>query len=279
MTVLLLQPQPMVSDGEVRRLLAWIRSGGVLVAAARSDLSTLLASAGASTFSTPPEPVTVVEPILGRPPASGLQVRASSSLTHTRGVAVAGSREGPVLVRVPFGKGVLWLISVPQALDNAHLDRSGNRALLLSLAGTRGRTVAFAALPFPPGHHAATSLFALPWGIAILFGLSVVLIYRWLGGWRLGPPIPEPEFNIRPAVDYVIAIASLLRKARRQTEVLRLYQDRLRRLSETGYTRVEVPEQMLEQLGKVDDVELVARSHAIVSFEAGVRGGGDRTGD
>jgi len=152
-------------------------------------------------------------------------------------VPVAATSYGDALVRVGIGRGVLWLLSAPQALDNRHIDHTGNRALLLRLAGPRGRTVAFTVLASPPPHASGNWLFGLPWGIAVLFALAAVALYRWLSGWRLGPPVQELDetaarFGGRPATDYVIAMAGLLRKARRHSDVLRLYQDRLKRAAD-----------------------------------------------
>jgi Domain of unknown function (DUF4350) len=277
-TILLLQPQPALGGAETRRLVKWMRAGGIVVAAARPPLSRLLAVEGASSFTTPASRITIREPLLASPPASTLDARATWAVLPGRGVTVATSPYGSVLVRAAIGKGVLWIISAPQALDNAHLDHKGNRALLVSLIGMRGRAAAFTALPFLQGHHPNASLFSLPWGIAILFALLVALAYRWLGGWRLGPPIAEPEFNTQPATDYVIAVANLLRKARGRADVLRLYEERLDRLSESRTARGEMTDwnksPQARPSGNVTDDELLARCREIVDLELEMSGSG-----
>lgn len=271
-TLLLIQPQRQLADNETRHLIAWVRAGGVVVAAARPSLNDLYGQAQAGIFQSSSPVAQVTEPLLANPSASRIDGTSTSALMPSFGVTVAVARNRePALVRISMGRGILWLISAPDALDNAHLDHAGNPSLLLSLVGRRDRTVDFVALPPIVKTIKNTSLFALPWGVAILFGIAALLVFRWLTGWRLGPPIPEPRFNTRPATDYVVALAGLLRKARRRSDVLRMYVDQLESTNRSTFSQAQTPEIFHEAPDKINDDELVRRSREIVEYGASVK--------
>lgn len=272
-TLLFLQPQRRLGRSRVIRLLHWIRRGGRVVATTTFSSRWLLARVGATSRSTPPASIRIVEPLVGRPPVSRIEVRADSTVGMRRGVVVARSRYGDVLVRLALGHGVLWLLAAPNALENAKIDRPGNRALLLSLVGRRGRLAAFVDLTNPPSNpRGPDGWLGMPWGIAALFGVAVALAYRWLGGWRLGPATPTVDESARPASDYVVALAGLLRKGRKRAVVLNLYQEHLKHLLRSRSVHLEPDPRLFETPGRLSDDELIARCTEIVDLERDAAG-------
>ncbi len=146
---------------------------------------------------------------------------------------------GPILTRRQFGRGILWVLTAPQLLQNDSIARKDNRRLLLNLVGPRTTVVLDQELPGSPGGPVGDWITSTVWGVAALFLLAVAVLYRWLGSWRLGPPMEVLGSRNRPAAEYVIALAGLLRRARSRERVLASYQLHLLRVVNDTYGSVE----------------------------------------
>ncbi len=186
-----------------------------------------------------------------------------------------------MLQKILVGKGVLWVLTAPQALDNRDIARADSSTLLVALAGRRGRTLAFAELPF----HAAASgrttdwLTGLPWGIAALFATATFLAFRLTSGWRLGPPLKTVDESYRPATEFVLAMAGLLRQGRKREEALRVFQDHLRRSLSTRYpSRDRTTTNLLDTPAPTNDREFILRVQEIVAAESGSSMAGTASG-
>jgi hypothetical protein len=179
---------------------------------------------------------------------------------------------GAVLVKRNIGRGILWTLTAPQSLDNAHIARPDNDTLLLAMAGSRGQNVAFADLPFRAVASGSSKdwLTGLPWGIAALFATAVLLVFRLTSGWRLGPAIKTRDESYRPATDYVLAIAGLLNQGHKREEALRAFQDHLRRRRAGSYKQAGIDDgQAFAAAPHLTDQELIRRVQLIVELESG----------
>ena len=269
-TIFLLQSDPNVGSQDVRRLERWVQNGGILVVSPFAGLTGLMHRLGLSASYTGPAPVAIAAPILGRPPAKSLAVQADAIVQGRPKIVAAASRFGNVLVEKPFGSGATWVLTAPQVLDNAHLSRADNSTLLVALAGPRGRNLEFTELPFRAAASAHTTnwLTGFPWGIAALFATAILLAYRLTSGWRLGPPVKNTDEGYRPATDFVLAMAGLLRQGRKRQEALQVFQEQLRRRSDRGDDRdSERVDRLLTVPPHLTDQELVRRVREIVDLE------------
>jgi hypothetical protein len=275
-TVVLLEPLRGADKGERAALLRWVRGGGRLVVATSLEPS-LLAPFGFNDVFALTARVRVTEPLLLRPPASRLS--GTTSLVGRRVSApgvIAATEYGAVLRHSRMGRGEIWAFTAPALLDNAHLGLAQNRRLAINLLGPPGAIAVDQ--PGPAANGASTDwLTGSAWGIAILFGLAVLVLYRWLGGWRLGPPVVPFAQGRRPAVEYVLSLASLLRRARQREAVLTIYQRELRaklrrRFGTDGPEALppaiaEEIRDLLQQPPQLSEEDLVRRAEAIVRFE------------
>lgn len=137
-----------------------------------------------------------------------LSLAALDSVKVASADAVSVS-EPAALWRLPVGRGVAWIAAGPELLDNAHLHRADNAALLRAVAGK-------GPVWFDEYHHVsagpapvARSLTAAM--LQVLFALLLLLLGI---GRRLGPARATPVHLHRSAIEYVDAFAALTRRAR-----------------------------------------------------------------
>lgn len=280
-TVLLLTPQPSLSRGQARQLLAWTRRGGRLVVATEGDSAfPLLGLMGLDVVPGVGAGVRVVQPLLSAPPTGRLAGDTATVLAgEPRGATVVAGGDGAVLLYRPLGRGAVWLLTARDLLDNAHLGRADNRRLLLNLVGS-GRPVIFEEYqPAVPAGGSGGWLTDTVWGAALLFALAAVVLYRWLSGLRLGPARPAPEEQSRLTSEYVTSLAGLLQEARCRTDILGIYQQGLRRavaercgdLDRLGPDRRAEAERLLAPASNLSEEDLRTQVAAILAFEDRLR--------
>jgi hypothetical protein len=194
--------------------------------------------------------------------------------------AVAETASGTMLTRREMGPGEVWVLTAPSLLDNEHIARAQNRRLALNLVGVAGPVLIDQ--PGPAGAAGSADwLTGTAWGIAVIFGLAVVVLFRFLGGWRLGPPVLPFSERRRPMVEYVLSLAVLLRQAQQRTDVLAIYQrelrDRLRRRFGTDQPH-ELPDDvagrvrpLLERPQALSEGALIEQAEAIVRCEEALK--------
>jgi hypothetical protein len=282
---LALDPERELSSQELSDLRGWVSTGGTAVIATDGSATGTFAALGMPLAYYPSSDLSVSEPLLRHPETT--EVQGDASLVGRQSPApgaVVTTPAGPVMIRRSIGRGVLWLLTVPDLLDNSHLVHADNRKLALNLVGPGTRRVILAQL----GPSAAASgggstdwLTGSVWGVALWFLLLTVLLFRWLGGWRLGPPTIPFQERRRPAVEYVISLADLLRRARKRGDVLAIYQRGLRRAVRrrlgTDETNLLAPavrrqvEELLERPAELSEDELLQRVAQILESEEEVR--------
>jgi hypothetical protein len=113
--------------------------------------------------------------------------------------------------------------------------------------------------------------------VALLFLIAVLVLYRWLAGRRLGPAVTPLRLQYRPAAEYVVSLAGLLRRGRRREDALAIYQGSLQRLVRRRYGSLETAnidrntgidiETLLIPAARLSDAGLVTRAAAIVAEE------------
>jgi hypothetical protein len=283
--MLLLDPERELTDREIAELRSWVAGGGSALLATDGAAAGTFAALGMPLALTFSGAVSVSQPLLRYPPTT--HVDGGTYFVGRRSPApgsVVTASSGPVLIRRTIGRGVLWLLAAPELLDNAHLSRADNRKLALNLVGPGPSRVTFSELgpsAAAAGGGAGNWTTGTVWGVALWFLLGTAVLFRWLSGWRLGPPIVPFQERRRPAVEYVISLADLLRRARKRTDVLAIYQRGLRRAVSKRFgtdepsvlppdVREQV-EQLLEPAQSLTERELLLRVDRILESEEEVR--------
>jgi hypothetical protein len=230
---MILNPNAQLSRRQAAQVLGWVQRGGRVVLATEDvSGSPLLQALGVVLVLAANQDVRVSQPFLLAPPVARVDGLASIVIAgYARNGAALSTNGGQVLAPERRGAGLVWVLTAPELLDNAHLARADNRRLLLNLVGNPGSVVAFdEASPAAASQSAPTNwLTDTAWGIALLFALAVLVLYRWLSGWRLGPPVVRLQDRHRLASEYVVSVAGLLQRAHQRADVLQIYQQGLRR--------------------------------------------------
>lgn len=216
-TVVVLDPKS-VRDVEARALQRFVARGGRLVIGGRGTdraLGTILDDPPARTARGVARP-RVLAPVEGL--AGGAPVRAAGAGGWSpagEALPVLGDARAAVLALATRGRGRVLLLADPSPLQNRLLDRDGNAALGLVLAGPAGRRVVFAERAH--GYEAASGLAALPtrWKVA-LGGLVLAALLFVASHWRrFGPVRPHDPVSAQPPRRvYVDALAGALARTR-----------------------------------------------------------------
>jgi hypothetical protein len=267
-TLLILEPLREPSPAEVTALRRWVGTGGRLVVVS-DGTAKLLRAFGFDPVGASPAQVQVNQPLLVSPPTAHLAGKASVvSRRAADGGAVAATPSGAVLTWNVRGLGEVWELSAAPLLDNRHIARGQNRRLALNLAGPPGPLLVDQPSPITPSSGSSNWLTGTAWGIAVIFGLAVLVLFRWLGGWRLGPPLVPFSERRRPAVEYVLSLAVLLRQAHQRSDVLTIYQRELRDRLRSRFG-TDQPDELPGDLA--DTVRPLLQPHADLTEEALIR--------
>lgn len=267
-TLLILEPQREPSAAEVTALRQWAGSGGRLVIVSDSS-PRLLRAFGLNPVGASPAPVQINQPLLVSPPTAHLGGEASVvSRGAGKAAAVASTPSGAVLTSRAQGRGEVWELTAAALLSNRHIARAQNRGLALNLAGSPGPLQVDQPSPVTPAGGSTNWLTGTAWGIAVIFGLAVLVLFRWLGGWRLGPPLVPFSERRRPAVEYVLSLAVLLRQAHQRSDVLAIYQRELRERLRRRFG-TDQPDELPCDLA--DTVRPLLQPHADLTEEALIR--------
>jgi hypothetical protein len=237
----------------------------------------VLAALKANVVSSPPSLVRIVQPLLLRPETATVHAVSTEALSSPYpGVAAASSQYGPVLVRVSWGRGSIWLTTVSDFFTNAGIALGDNRRAALNFAGPARSTVIFLEGAGSTAAPASSSgwLTSTVWGVALLLLLAIVVLYRGTSGRRLGPAANAPHTHFRPAVQYVLSMASLLRQAGKSADVWDMYARAISRDVQrrhggpeglAGMEREHV-ERLLTPISHLSEDELVERARAAVAL-------------
>jgi hypothetical protein len=202
----------------------WVASGGRLIALGAGDA---FRSTGSRVSGIRPPTVDARSPggrLRGPLAASVAQLAGLSAQRFqlargsSAGVLLA-DRSGPVVLRVPYGRGAIDFVSDPHLFDNGWIAHADNARLAFALARPR----ASGAVAFDETLHGV--LIERTWWQAIdvpertaLAGIAIAILLALAGGaLRLGPPIALREVREPASDEFVAAVAALYQrnKARR----------------------------------------------------------------
>jgi hypothetical protein len=156
-----------------------------------------------------------------------------------------GDRAGPIVVRIPTGRGEIDAVSDPHPFDNALIAQADNARLAFALARPRGG----GAVAFDETLHGA--LIERRWWQAIdlpervaLAGIALAVLLALAGSaLRLGPGIALREAREPASDEFIAAVAALYERNRARRAAIALLAagahaasgaaaDELRRLAE-----------------------------------------------
>ena len=158
-----------------------------------------------------------------------------------------GDAGGALLVAGSLGSGRLLLLADLSALDNEHITRGENAALVEALVGAAGQRVVI--LESPLAFSAPTGFSAIPanWRWALLGLLTSAIVAMVAFGRRLGPP-EHPDRELPPArVSHAVAVGGLLARTGQDGPVATSIQRRAQRVLAGSLQASWSPEQTVAE--------------------------------
>ncbi|MBI4673329.1 MAG: DUF4350 domain-containing protein [Chloroflexi bacterium] len=234
-------PSETIESGEARYLLQWVERGNTLFAADNGSIITngLFRALEVKTdaLKTSVERVTLTQPLADATIQelrvgtifSGLDTKRSDVVEYIRA-------DKPLLLRIPHGRGTIWIASAPALLSNENLRHADNakfaRAILASAPS--GSAIAFDEyhLGFKPESENSllNAIYNTPWGWGLLFTGLILFGYLVVNGQRFGRTVPvQRTLARRTPSEYVISMANLFRRANKRGMVLQHYRHALKR--------------------------------------------------
>lgn len=267
-----LNPLKAYSPDDAERLRLWVQRGGRLIVAGAPlitetwlhhfDVNLIFNAAWRTDDTLPTNSAT-----LNRPAAQTVQVgnvpayRIESARTDI--ASQITDEHGHIMISFPEGAGMVWVLVTAYPLTNLGLRYPGSGELALNLlAGLPGNAqIAFDEAVHGFGEGAQTLsawLFTTSPGWGIVAGTMITFIYLLSRGRRFGRIIPLPEERLRrESVEYIQAIATLLRRTGQREEIVKHYHERLRRrLSERYVLDAKLPDDQLVHLAAARDPAL-----------------------
>ena len=231
---------------EAEQLYQWVNSGNTLVLVGPGAFDAELQSRFGVAVGPQSELISEVTqpqpllPDLSAPIALASQESTLDLSAATDALAVLVDPQGqPTAAVQSLGQGHVWHLSRHHDLSNALLRDPQQATLLPALlrALPPGSEIRFdtyhrngAVDSVATAQNLQEWLYYTPSGWAMLWLLGVTAIYLLLQGWRLGPPLPATAtLRRREAAEYVVAMANLLRRARRRDAVAQHHKVRLKR--------------------------------------------------
>lgn len=198
---------------------AWVRGGGRLVLALDHDYGPVSVKEGRpgaplKTFPLWPRVKTLA------PPAG----RTLGGAPLDLGSALFSEPGGPLVSRLALGAGEVFLLSVPEIFQNAHLAAADHLPLLEALAGP-GRPVVIDERIHGFRRDAGLLDLLRRWGFGpfLVLGVLASLAAFWHGRCRLGPPADEVRETRIEAVDFVDSLALLYARVLPRQQALDMY--------------------------------------------------------
>jgi hypothetical protein len=199
------------------------------------------------------------------------------------------ARDRSLQIVRPVGRGRVILLADSSPLQNRLLDRRGNAALALDLAGKGPLTF----LESIHGYGPQRGLAALPgrFGWALVLLLLAALTFMVARGRRLGPPEPERRELPPPRRAYVDALAATMARGKdREEAVAPVREEARRRLARRAGIREDAPDEAWLQAARAagldedaagalsgragDDDAVVATGRALAALAEGGRDAG-----
>lgn len=230
---------------EQAALRRWLERGGTLIIAGQVAAPAFLPSTAVADFTTSAflrdlgaqlrSADAVAEaapsaPAFLHPPVQKARLLASAYISSTAMAPLVGPAERPLVATAAVGSGRVYVLAGAYALTNEGIAEADNAAMILNMLPASG------IVAFDEVHHGRAEtrsftslLLRQPWGWALMYVFGMGFIYLALSGRRLGRPAPVLPDTRRPASEYVVSLAGLLRRGGRGTWAARHYGESLRR--------------------------------------------------
>jgi hypothetical protein len=166
----------------------------------------------------------------GEDPSTSLRMTEGFSEIPPRMHAVFASNTVAIVARERIGSGDLFLISVPQLLQNDGLAHGNHLQLLSALAGDH-RPVYFDEVPHGIVSDDGSLALLKEWNIGPCLVLVAIaaIVFFWRAARRIGPPVDDYRETRSDAVDLVRSLGALYQRVTSYSESLSLYHDALTR--------------------------------------------------
>lgn len=236
----IMNPRETIESGEARYILNWVERGNVLYLAVGSafvsnDILRALET-DTDTLNNSTDHVGLGQPFIDAP-IQELSGRTFSGLVTKRGESIAyTATDKPILLRVPYGKGTVWLSSAPALLSNQNLGAEDNAKFARAILASVPQDSAIAFDEYHLGFKSENEpsllnvIYNTPWGWGILFAGMMLFGYLIVNGRRLGRTVPiRQTLARRTPGEYVVSMANLFRRANKRGMVLNHYRHALKR--------------------------------------------------
>lgn len=249
-----------VRDDEVLALKDFVESGGTLIYLVPRNAPQPALNSWLKVRPGPPAPLTKEE---GLEDVGGSTVDvtfAGGLLSGAKRLRLSADRTLSVLDEralavtshdavwwLPRGRGEVWLSAGADLAQNARLELADNALFWGNLAGHG--PIVFA--EFHHRHRAGVPMNLLATAFQLLF---LALLIVWAKGPRLGPPRDEPPTMHRSAREYVTAMATLMKNAKVEEELVAALKSDFRLLLRE---RLQIP---IESSWERADAELARRA-------------------
>jgi hypothetical protein len=245
--IFVLDPDYPYEVEDARTVSEWVAEGHTLIVAGGSGAATnsLLTPYGVSVdnWQRDVSKLLHTSPTLSNPPFYYADAGGSSFTINTPRTDVAMhlvSEAGePVLASFPYGSGLVWLMGTEYPFTNQGIQFEYNARLILNLLAhvDYGATIGFEEALRLPGEQSQQPSGLTDWfitshaGQSILAAVGLVMVFLLMRGRRFGQPVPLTQEHLRrEPVEFIVAMAHLMRRSGHRAEALRYYRSEVQRV-------------------------------------------------
>ena len=257
--LLVLEPYYPYTTEDAQAVAQWVADGHTLIVAngayplttppdAPPAANSLLTPYGMTLTNWPPDspPLIQTGPALSNPPFDIIKTSGTISAVATSrtdaAVHLVSSSGKPAMMSHFYGSGIVWVMGMVYPFTNEGLTSESNARLILNLLAPvpDGATIGFEEglrLPASVQQTPSSSGGLTEWvftsraGRSILAALALVMVFLLLRGRRFGQPVPLAQEHLRrEPVEFIAAMANLMRRSGQRSEALHHYRAELQRV-------------------------------------------------
>jgi hypothetical protein len=203
---------------------AWVRGGGRMIIAAYDNVGALEMRGFRTPVAKKVFPLWRGVDSITVPEKRGFAPESLPPRMH----AVYTNGQYVVIGRERIGAGELFIVAIPELLQNRHLGSGNSLELLLALAPA-GRTIYFDEMIHGITGDDGPLALMKQWRLGpflMLVAATAALLF-WRNGRRVGPPEDDHRETRSEAIDLVQSLAALYKGATTDAEALALYHEAL----------------------------------------------------